>query len=112
MYIFIKIFLRQNSEKVYYVGEMERDVILAHGCSGFLKERFWDSADGFAVFVGNESESMIVANPDKDLYMYDNKMLNPEDVAEVQMPYAMKLLIHELTSMGIDFRIITEEDEN
>ena len=93
------------------VGEMERDVFLSHGASSFLKERFWDSADGFRVFVGNECETMVVGNPEKDLYMYDNKMLNPEDVAEVQMPHAMKLLIHELTSMGIDFRLITEDDE-
>lgn len=93
------------------LGEMERDVIIAHGASSFLKERFWDSADGFRVFVGKESETIVVGNPDKDLYMYDNKTLNPEDVSEVQMPHAMKLLIHELTSMGIDFRLITEDEE-
>ena len=38
-------------------------------------------------------------------------MLNPEDVAEVQMPYAMKLLIHEFTSMGIDFRMVTDDED-
>lgn len=92
------------------LGEMERDVFISHGMPCFLKERFWDSSDGFRVFVGNESETMVVGNPNKDLYMYDNKMLNPEDVSEVQMPYAMKLLWQELTSMGIDFRIITEQE--
>lgn len=90
---------------------MERDVFISHGMSAYLKERFWDSADGFRVFVGKEAETMVVGNPDKDLYIYDNKMLNPEDVSEVQMPYAMKLLIHELTSMGVDFRMITEEED-
>lgn len=90
---------------------MERDVFISHGMPCFLKERFWDSSDGFRVFIGNESETMVVGNPDKDLYMYDNKMLNPEDVSEVQLPYAMKLLWQELTSMGIDFRIVTENDD-
>lgn len=93
------------------VGEMERDVFISHGMAGYLKERFWDSADGYRVFVGKESETIVVGNPDKDLYMYENKMLNPEDVAEVQMPYAMKLLIHEFTSMGIDFRMVPDDDD-
>jgi DNA-directed RNA polymerase II subunit RPB2 len=90
---------------------MERDVFISHGMAGYLKERFWDSTDGYRVFVGKESETIVVGNPDKDLYMYENKMLNPEDVAEVQMPYAMKLLIHEFTSMGIDFRMVPDDDD-
>jgi len=93
------------------LGEMERDVFISHGMSAYLKERFWDSADGFRVFIGKEAETMVVGNPDKDLYIYDSKMLNPEDVSEVQMPYAMKLLIHEFTSMGIDFRMATADDD-
>jgi len=91
---------------------MERDVFISHGMAGYLKERFMESSDGFKVYVGKEAKTMVVANPDKDFYMYDNKMLNPEDVSEVQMPYAMKLLIHELTSMGIDFQIITDEEDS
>lgn len=91
------------------VGEMERDVFISHGEAGFLKERFMESSDKFRVYVGKEEETMVVGNPDKDLFIYDNKMLNPEDVSEVQMPYAMKLLWQELTSMGIDFRIVAGE---
>ncbi len=79
--------------------------------SQFMKESFMDRSDKFRVFVGKESQCIIVGNPDKDLYMYDGKYLNPEEVSEVQIPYAMKLLIQEFTSMGIDFRLITEEDE-
>ena len=47
--------------------EMERDVFISHGLAGYLKERFWDSADGFRVFIGKESETMVVGNPEKDL---------------------------------------------
>ena len=93
------------------LGEMERDVFIAHGMPTFLKERFFDSADGFRVFVGKEDQTMVVGNPDKDLYMQNKKMLNPEDVSEVQLPYAMKLLWQELTSMGIDFRMVTTGDD-
>lgn len=93
------------------LGEMERDVFISHGMSAYLKERFWDSADAFRVFVGKESQTIVVGNPDKDLFVYDNQMLNPEEVSEVHMPHAMKLLIQEFMSMGIDFRIITEDEE-
>jgi DNA-directed RNA polymerase beta subunit len=93
------------------VGEMERDVLIAHGMSQFTKETYMDRADKFRVYIGKKSESIVVGNPDTDLYMYNNHFLNPEEVAEIQPPHAMKLLIQELISMGIDFRIITEDDE-
>jgi len=91
------------------LGEMERDVLIAHGTAQFQKERFMDSADKFRVFVGKKNHSMVVGNPDIDLYLYDGKHLNPEEVSEVQLPHAMKLLMHELTSMGTDIRMITED---
>ena len=94
---------------VYLVGEMERDVLIAHGTSQFLKERFIDSSDIFRVFVGKESQNVVVANPDKNIYRYDNKDLNPDEVVEVQLPYSFSLFRNELTSMGIDVRLIPED---
>jgi len=91
---------------------MERDCLMATGNASLLKERFMESADKFGVFVGKESETMVVGNPDKNFYYYDGKTLNPEEVSEIHIPYAMKLLIHELTAMGIDFRVKTGDEED
>jgi DNA-directed RNA polymerase beta subunit len=90
---------------------MERDVLIGHGISQFCKESFMDRADKFKVFIGKESQTIVVANPDKDLYMYDGQFLAPEEVAEVQIPYACKLLLQELTAMGFSISIITEDDD-
>jgi len=91
-------------------GEMERDCLISHGTSQFQKERFMDSADKFRIYVGKKNHSIVVGNPDIDLYKFDNEDLNPEEVSEVQLPHAMKLLIHELMSMGTDIQMITDED--
>jgi DNA-directed RNA polymerase II subunit RPB2 len=32
-------------------GEMERDCMISHGISAFLKERMYDSSDGFRIHV-------------------------------------------------------------
>ncbi len=89
---------------------MERDVLIAHGMSQFAKESYMDRADKFSVFIGKESQNIVVANPGKDLYMYNGKYLSGEEVSEVQIPYAMKLLWQELTSMGLQLNIICEDD--
>jgi DNA-directed RNA polymerase beta subunit len=85
---------------------MERDVMLSHGVSQFLKERLMDSSDMFRIFIGRESNSRITANPDLGIYRYDGRELNPDEVFEAQLPYSMSLFSDELTSMGIDLRYI------
>ena len=90
------------------LGEMERDVLIAHGTSQLLKERLVDCSDLFKVHVGKQSQTILAANPEKNIYYYDNKQVANEEVVEVQLPYAMKLLYQELTAMGMDIRLITE----
>jgi len=89
-------------------GEMERDVMIAHGCSQFLKERLMECSDQFRVFVSKKDKAIVVANPEKEFFMYNGKHLTRDEVVEIQFPYAMKLFLHELISMGIDSRIETE----
>jgi len=88
------------------LGEMERDAMLAHGIVQFLKERFMDASDIFKVHVSKSEQAIIVANPEENIYMYGGKNISRDDVVEIQLPYAMKLLLHEMTAMGIDARII------
>jgi DNA-directed RNA polymerase beta subunit len=74
-----------------------------------MKERFVDSSDIFRIFIGKESQNVIVANPDKNIFKYDGKDLNPDEVREVQLPYTLSLFRNELTSMGIDVRLIPKD---
>jgi DNA-directed RNA polymerase II subunit RPB2 len=89
------------------VGEMEKDSFVSHGASQFLKERFMESSDSFKIFVSKEHKSIVVANPDKNLFMYNGKNLTRDQVSCVHLPYAMKLLIHEMTAMGLDIKMVT-----
>jgi DNA-directed RNA polymerase beta subunit len=84
------------------LGEMERDCIISHGISFFLKERLVDFSDIFRVYVSKKHKAIVMANPDRNFYMYNGEMLSKDEVAEVQIPYAMKLLLHEIASMGVD----------
>jgi len=43
-------------------GEMERDCIISHGMTRFLKERMIDVSDRFSVHVSKFSGMMVAAN--------------------------------------------------
>tara|TARA_Y100000389_G_scaffold5904_1_gene5696 strand:+ start:4000 stop:7905 length:3906 start_codon:yes stop_codon:yes gene_type:complete len=77
------------------IGEMERDSIISHGIASFLKESNMERSDKFNVQVDKTS----------GLIQYDKDTNNKETV---QIPYAMKLLIQELQTMGLSARIMTE----
>ena len=77
------------------IGEMEQWGIWAHGLSYFMKESVMERSDKFSVQVDRTS----------GLIQYDEDTNNKYTV---QIPYAMKLMIHELQSMSIAARIITE----
>ena len=71
------------------VGNMERDTILSHGASLFLKESFVEKADGTNFKINKENgELMETTEESEDTF---------------KMPYAMKLLKSELAGFGIDF---------
>jgi len=81
------------------IGEMERDSILAHGISGFLKESMMERSDKFTVKI-NETNGLI-SNDEES-----------EDIVSVDMPYAMKMLLQELQTMSIAPRLITNDSVN
>jgi hypothetical protein len=86
-------------------GEMERDCFIAHGVTKFLKERFMDSSDLFRTYVSKKEEALIVGNPEKHLYKFGGQQVIDDEVFQTQIPYAMKLLLQELESMGLDIRL-------
>ena len=79
------------------IGEMERDSILSHGISQFLNESVMERSDKFNVQIDTNT----------GLISYDD---SKETKANIQIPYAMKLLLQELESMGIAPRLITDKN--
>ncbi len=97
------------------IGEMERDGILCHGISVFLKERLMDMSDNYKVHVCDLCGviSNYNTNTDKRTNItYNiqecNSCNNHSAFSEVRIPFSCKLLIQELFAMGIVLRIIPE----
>ncbi len=87
------------------LGEMERDCLIGHGVTKLLKQRMMDSSDLFRAYVSKKEETFIVGNPEKQIFKYNGQNLKDDEFAEIQLPYAMKLLMYETESMGIDMRV-------
>lgn len=100
----------------FRIGEMERDVMLAHGMSRFCRERMYDVADKYAVHVCNKC-GMIATfnNGDKGIMRAKPGMTvhkcntcdNCTEFSYVEIPYAFKLMAQELQTINVVPRIIT-----
>jgi DNA-directed RNA polymerase II subunit RPB2 len=88
------------------IGEMEIECNWAHGVMHFLKERFMECSDNYRVFVCKECGMMATVNPERNIYRC-NACQNSTHFAEVRIPYACKLLLQEIQTMGIGTRILT-----
>lgn len=81
-------------------GEMERDCMVAHGTSAFIEERLHKVSDPFAVHICNSCGS--IATSTKECIACTQGTID-----NVKMPYATKLLLHELWAMGIKTKLET-----
>ena len=88
-------------------GEMERDCMIAHGASNFLKERLMDVSDKFHVFICNDCQMPAIANRKSNLYECKH-CKNYSRFKRINIPYSCKLLTQELQCMNIAPRFITE----
>ena len=86
------------------VGEMERDAILSHGASLFLKEKMLDCSDNSKQYICKICGMIMVSNTERNLYSC-NYCKNDIDPSQVRIPYAFKLIIQELQAMSIALRI-------
>ena len=101
----------------FRIGEMERDVMIAHGMSRFCRERLYDVSDKYSVYVCNKC-GMIASynNGDKNRKYANNDFTihhcntcdNRKDFAKVEVPYSYKLLSQELQTINVVPRIITQ----
>jgi len=111
------------------VGEMEKDSILSHGMSAFLKDAMMEKGDKYYMAVCNQSGLIAIYNSAKNHFLspavdgplkftidLENQM-HLETVSRfgrnfsiVAVPYAFKLFIHEMATMGVQLRLITDDN--
>jgi DNA-directed RNA polymerase II subunit RPB2 len=97
-------------------GEMERDCMIAHGMSRFLKERMMDLSDRFEMYVCKNCHMTIVSNPEQNIFYckacqtkkYSNGEIYIPNICKIILPYSMKLLQQELQSMSISCKFLTD----
>jgi DNA-directed RNA polymerase II subunit RPB2 len=89
------------------LGEMEIECQWSHGMLHFLKERFMECSDNYRVFTCRKCGMIAVCNPDKKIFSC-RACKNVTAFAEVRLPYACKLLLQEIHTMGIGAKFLTD----
>ncbi|GAB7092406.1 DNA-directed RNA polymerase subunit B [Halorubrum luteum] len=90
------------------VGEMERDTIIGHGASMVLNERLLESSDAETVHVS--AKTGLVAVEDREQRrVYDPVTGDEDDIHELEVSYAFKLLLDEMIALGIRPRLELED---
>ena len=98
----------------FRIGEMERDVMIAHGMSSFCKERLYDVSDKYSTFVCKKCGMIAPYNDGGQTSSSDftihrcNTCDNMTEFSRVNIPYSYKLLSQELQTINVVPRIITE----
>jgi len=101
----------------FRIGEMERDVMIAHGMSRFCRERLYDVSDKYSVHVCKKCGMIASFNDGNKNRAYSNTDFtihlcktcdNKTEFARVEIPYAYKLMSQELQTINVVPRIITE----
>jgi DNA-directed RNA polymerase II subunit RPB2 len=80
------------------IGEMEKDCLISHGVSKFMKESLFERSDEYTYKINVNSG--LIEKP------------SLADDLTINAPYSFKLLSQELESIGIGMRLITEKKED
>jgi hypothetical protein len=111
------------------IGEMERDTLISHGMSDFLRESMMERGDKSYLAVCNLTGMISIYNPAKGLFMspmadgplrftgsFESDNLRVEHITKygrnfsvVCIPYSLKLMVQELLTIGVQMRIMTED---
>lgn len=81
-------------------GEMERDCLIGHGASVLVRDRLLENSDAYIMYVCRECGHISWYNRRRGVY--ECPIHGPgADVVPVKVPYAFKLLLQEIMSMGV-----------
>ena len=113
------------------IGEMERDAVISHGMSTFLRESMMERADKYKLAICNHTGLVSIYNPNRDIMispgadgpiqyggsLHHDGQLEVRQMTKygrsfsiIEIPYAMKLLIQELQAIQVQMHIITEDN--
>ena len=112
------------------IGEMERDVLISHGISDFLRESMMERGDKYQLAICNTTGMIAIHNPSKNLFfspMADGPLrytgqlsandMRIENISKfgrsfsiISVPYSFKLLLQELQTANVQMRIITDDN--
>ena len=113
------------------IGEMERDGMIAHGCSHFLKDSMMTRGDKYKMAICNHSGTIAIYDKEtnnffsplidgpieakvegKDLIKTTKISKHGKQFSIVEIPYSFKLLMQELSAMNVQMRLITSDNIN
>lgn len=84
------------------LGEMEKDALLSHGTSSFLRERMFNMSDPYTVNICKICKNF-ASGGNNCLRCNDS-----DEICRIDLPYACKVLIHQLMAMNIKIDIVTK----
>ncbi|KAB1192571.1 MULTISPECIES: DNA-directed RNA polymerase subunit B [Haloferax] len=86
------------------LGEMERDTVIGHGAAMVLQERLLDSSDKEKVYISADTGMVAVEDRDQRR-IYDPVTGDEDNIHEIDISYAFKLLLDEMVALGVRPRI-------
>ena len=98
------------------LGEMERDVLVAHGVLGFQHESFTARSDGHNPLIASRQATTLLAEDGTLTYVNEaNGIVGTRDqaagakrITPVALPTAFKLLLQEIQALHVDVKLKSE----
>jgi len=87
------------------LGEMEKDGLVAHGVSHFIRDRFYKCSDTYSSHICNKCGQIAAYNNSQKIHLC-RYCENRTDFSYVEIPYCFKLLTQELMTMNISPRLL------
>lgn len=85
------------------LGEMEKDVLCAHGAMNALHDKFYDDSDGAKLYICRRCGSRAVVNEEQNIYRCKN-CLDLADIAAVDSSTVANVFMSEMSAMNIGLK--------